>query len=87
MKKIPLRMCVVCREMKPKKELIRVVSNENGEIVLDESGKANGRGAYVCNGECVKQLEKRKSFERALNSQLSCGLVDKIKEKVDECKK
>jgi len=66
MKKIPQRMCVVCREMKPKKELIRVVLNESGEIVLDETGRANGRGAYVCNGECIEQLEKRKSLLKRL---------------------
>ena len=82
MKKIPLRMCVVCREMKPKKELIRVVLNEKGEIVLYETGKANGRGAYVCSGECVDALEKRKSFERALSGKLQDGLVEKIKDKV-----
>lgn len=84
MKKIPLRMCVVCREMKPKKDLIRVVSNGDGQIVLDETGKMNGRGAYVCKGDCVSSLEKRKSFERALNNPLSEGLVDKIKEKINE---
>jgi len=83
MKKIPQRMCVVCREMKPKKELIRVVLNESGEIVLDETGRANGRGAYVCNGECIEQLEKRKSFERALSGRLQDGLVEKIKDKVN----
>lgn len=83
MKKTPLRMCVVCREMKPKKELIRVVVGETGEIVLDETGKAGGRGAYVCLGECVNSLEKRKSFERALSCKLQDGLVDKIKDKVN----
>ena len=82
MKKVPLRMCVVCREMKPKKDLIRVVVGNDGKIVLDETGRANGRGAYVCKGECVNSLEKRKSFERALSSSLSDGLVDKIKEKL-----
>lgn len=84
MKKVPMRMCVVCREMKPKKDLIRVVLNADGEIILDETGKMNGRGAYVCKGECVQNFEKRKSFERALNGQLSEGLAQKIKEKANE---
>ena len=85
MKKVPLRMCVVCREMKPKADLIRVVTDENGEIILDETGKKNGRGAYVCKGQCVESVEKRKSFERALSAKLSTGLVEKIKDKVNSC--
>lgn len=84
MKKVPMRMCVVCREMKLKKELIRVVTDEDGKIILDETGKMNGRGAYVCKGECVEDLEKRKSFERALGATLSDGLVEKIKGKINE---
>ena len=76
-------MCVVCREMKPKKELIRVVLDETGEVVLDETGKAGGRGAYVCSGDCINQLEKRRSFERALSGKLQDGLVEKIKDKVN----
>ena len=48
MKKVPMRMCVACREMKPKKELIRVVRTPEGEIVADETGRKNGRGAYLC---------------------------------------
>lgn len=87
MKKIPLRMCVVCREMKPKADLIRVVLNEQGEIVLDETGKQNGRGAYVCKGDCVLSLEKRKAFERALSGKLGDGLISQIKENIDGCKK
>ena len=52
-KKIPMRMCVACREMKPKKDLIRVVKTADG-IRLDKTGKLAGRGAYVCNDkECV----------------------------------
>ena len=84
MKKIPMRMCVVCREMKPKRELIRVVTDGNGKIILDETGKLNGRGAYVCKGACVDSLEKRKGFERALGAVLSDGLIDQIKGKLDE---
>lgn len=76
-------MCVVCREMKPKKDLIRVVVADDGKIIVDETGKLNGRGAYVCKSDCVESLEKRKSFERALGGQLSDGLMEKIKEKIN----
>jgi predicted RNA-binding protein YlxR (DUF448 family) len=83
MKKVPMRMCVVCREMKPKKDLIRVV-NSTGEIVLDETGKASGRGAYVCKSDCIENLQKRKSFERALGGQTTEELIFKIKELKDD---
>ena len=56
-KKIPMRMCIGCREMKPKRELIRVVKTSEGEIKLDTTGKVNGRGAYVCGSiDCLKKL-------------------------------
>ena len=59
MKKIPLRTCVGCKEVKPKKELIRVVKQSDGKIMLDFTGKANGRGAYLCpNADCLAQAIK-----------------------------
>ena len=65
-KKIPLRKCTGCNEMKPKKELIRVLKTTEAEIVLDKTGKKNGRGAYLCNSlECFKQARKTKNFARA----------------------
>lgn len=79
MKKVPMRMCVVCRNMMPKKDLIRVIQ-ENGEIILDETGKAGGRGAYVCKSNCIDNLQKRKSFERALGGKTNDELILKIKE-------
>lgn len=64
-KKIPMRQCVGCREMKPKKELIRVVKSPQGEISLDFRGKAPGRGAYLCpSGACLKKAIKSKALER-----------------------
>ena len=58
-KKIPTRMCIACREMKPKSEMTRVVKNADGEIFSDPTGKAAGRGAYICaNPACLKMLEK-----------------------------
>lgn len=65
-KKIPLRQCTGCREMKPKKELIRVVRSPEGEISLDFKGKASGRGAYVCpDSSCLKKAVKARALERA----------------------
>jgi len=71
-KKIPLRMCLGCGEMKPKKELIRVVKSSEGEISLDLTGKKSGRGAYVCNSlECLKKARKTRRFEKAFSCQIS----------------
>lgn len=70
-KKIPLRQCLGCREMKPKKELIRVVRAPEGEISLDFKGRKSGRGAYVCpNGECLKRARKARALERAFSAQI-----------------
>lgn len=67
-KKIPMRQCLGCREMKPKKELIRVVRSPAGEVSLDFKGKAPGRGAYVCpDPACLKRAIKAKALERAFS--------------------
>lgn len=71
-KKIPMRMCVGCRQMFPKKELLRIVSNENGSLELDSTGKKNGRGAYICaKSDCLRQAVKQKQLQRALESELT----------------
>ena len=80
-KKIPLRMCAGCGEMKPKKELVRVVRapvkevdgvETGGEVSLDLTGRKPGRGAYVCrNPECLKKAQKARRFERALSETTS----------------
>ena len=71
-KKIPMRMCVGCREMKPKKELIRVVRSPEGEVSMDPVGKKPGRGAYVCRNEaCLKWAIKQRQLERQLEVQLT----------------
>ena len=70
-KKIPLRTCIACREEKPKRELLRVVKNAQGEIRLDFSGKLPGRGAYVCNSEaCIKRLAKYKLLNKAFSAEV-----------------
>jgi len=70
-RKTPLRMCVGCREMKPKKVLIRAVRSPQGEVSLDATGKKAGRGAYVCfNADCLKRALKQRQLDRALDAQL-----------------
>lgn len=71
-RKIPMRLCVGCREMKPKTELIRVVRSPEGEVSLDPTGKKAGRGAYCCvSAECLRRSLKQKQLDRALEAQLS----------------
>ncbi len=65
-KKIPMRMCVGCGEMKGKKEMMRVLKTPEGPIVLDMTGRKNGRGAYLCrNLDCLRKAEKNKGLERS----------------------
>ena len=71
-KKIPMRMCVGCREMKPKRELIRVVRSPEGEVSMDPVGKKPGRGAYVCRQEsCLTRAIKQKQLERQLEVRMT----------------
>ncbi len=80
-KKIPLRMCIACREMKPKKEMVRVVRNKEGEIFLDFSGKAAGRGAYLCNNrECVERLKKYKLLHKTFSADIPAEVYSRIEE-------
>lgn len=79
-KKIPMRTCIACKQEKPKKELIRVVKFGD-EISLDLTGKANGRGAYVCNDiACITKLKKNKLINRAFSCQVSEETYDRITE-------
>ncbi len=76
-KKIPMRQCLGCREMKPKKELIRVVKSPEGEISLDFRGKAPGRGAYLCpDANCLKRAIKSKALERGFETQIPKEIYD-----------
>lgn len=66
-KKIPLRKCIGCNEMKSKKEMLRILRTTDDEIILDTTGRKNGRGAYLCfSGECLKKAVKSKGLERSL---------------------
>jgi len=70
-RKIPMRMCVGCREMKPKMSLLRVVKPQEGDAHIDRTGKAAGRGAYVCDSiECLKKAEKIRALDRALDTKI-----------------
>lgn len=74
-KKIPMRNCKGCDEMKPKKELIRIVKSPEGEISLDLTGKKNGRGAYICHSvECFKKVRKSKRLEK----EFECKIPDEV---------
>ena len=83
-KKIPMRQCLGCREMKPKKELIRVVRSPEGEIRLDFKGRANGRGAYVCpDAGCLKKAMRAKALERAFSCQIPQEVYDALNEQME----
>lgn len=78
-KKIPMRMCVACHEMKPKKELQRVVRSPEGVVSIDTTGKAPGRGAYVCrNVDCLKKARKSKALERKFEAAVSGETYDTL---------
>ena len=76
-------MCTGCGEMKPKRELCRVVKNKEGEIFLDLTGKKAGRGAYVCpNAECLKKARKSRRIERAFACQIPAEVYDRMEEEI-----
>ncbi len=78
-KKIPDRMCIACGEMKPKKELVRVTGDKEGNVAVDLRGKANGRGAYICRDPgCYAKARKGKKFEKALKMKIPDGVWDEL---------
>ena len=82
-KKIPMRQCVGCREMRPKKELVRVVKSPEGAISLDFRGKAPGRGAYLCpNSECLKRARKSRARERALDTAIPESVYEEMEKEM-----
>ncbi|MBR2442635.1 MAG: YlxR family protein [Clostridia bacterium] len=71
-KKIPMRMCIACKQMKPKGEMTRVVKNADGEIFPDPTGKAQGRGAYICGEEeCLKKLADKKLLHKCFSANVA----------------
>lgn len=80
-KKTPMRMCTGCGQMKPKKELVRVVKSPEQEISLDLAGRKPGRGAYVCKSiDCLRAARKARRFEKAF----SCKIPDEIYDRMEE---
>lgn len=78
-KKTPLRQCLGCREMKPKKELVRVVRSKEGAVSIDLKGKAPGRGAYVChNTDCLKKALRSKAIDRSLEVTVPPEIYDTL---------
>ena len=83
--KIPMRQCTGCREMKPKKELIRVVKSPEGEISVDFKGKKSGRGAYICPDEaCLKKSIKSKALERTLGVKIPEEIYESLTLQIGE---
>lgn len=83
MQKPKIRMCIVCRAQSDKKELLRIVKNKDGQIFVDKSGKANGRGAYVClDAACYGKLCKTKALNRAFKCNVPQEVYDKIGEEI-----
>ena len=84
MKKIPLRRCLGCFESKPKNELYRIVITTEGEIVLDKTGKKNGRGAYICsNKECLEKAIKAKRLEKEFETKISNEIYDELRKIIE----
>ena len=83
-RKIPMRMCVGCREMKEKRSLLRVVKSPEGAISFDRVGKAPGRGAYVCKSkECFERAVKQRQLERALETRIDEAVFTQLMEEID----
>ena len=83
-RKVPMRMCVGCREMKPKKELIRIVRSPEGEVHIDPSSKSAGRGAYVCaNPECLERAVKTRALERALEQKIDASIFETLRAELE----
>ena len=85
MKKVPLRQCIGCQEMKSKKEMLRVLKTAEDEIVLDATGRKNGRGAYLCfSKECLLKARKNKGLERSLKMAIPPAVYDSLEKELDE---
>ena len=84
MKKIPQRSCVICRQKKDKKELLRIVKNKENEVSIDETGKKEGRGAYICYSiECLDKAIKTKALKRVLDVDIDEKFYENIREGIN----
>lgn len=83
-KKVPLRMCIVCKESKPKRELVRIVKTDDG-FQIDRTGRMNGRGSYICNDtNCFEKLSKNKVLNKVFKSNISNDVYTQLKEQFFE---
>ena len=84
-KKIPMRKCVGCGEMKPKKELMRILRTQDGEFMTDTTGKKNGRGAYICRSlDCFKSAVKSRGLERSFKQEIPQDVYDRLEKEMGE---
>ena len=87
-KKIPLRQCIGCGEMKSKKEMLRILRTQEEEIILDATGRKNGRGAYICpNAECLKRAKKSKGLERSFKMKIEDEIYDSLTKEIENFEK
>lgn len=87
-RKVPLRKCTGCGEMKNKKEMIRVIKTPEDEIILDITGKKNGRGAYICNSTvCLQQAIRQKGLERSLKTAIPKEIYDSLLKQLENAEK
>ncbi len=83
-KRIPLRKCVGCQEEKSKNDLIRIIKTPKEEVLLDATGRKNGRGAYICpNQDCLTKAIKSKGLERSLKTAIPDEVLDSLKKEMD----
>ncbi len=84
-KKVPMRKCVGCQEMKSKKEMIRIIRTAENEFVLDATGKKNGRGAYLCpDRECLEKAVKNRGLERSFKQSIPDGVYESLEKEMME---
>ena len=87
-KKVPMRQCVGCAEMKSKKELLRIIKTPEEDVVLDATGRKNGRGAYICASvECLKKAQKTKGLERSLKTAIPAEIYQNLEEEMSKVAK
>lgn len=87
-KKVPMRQCVGCRELKNKKDLMRILRTPDNNVIFDDTGRMNGRGAYICPSvECLKKARKTKAIERSLDISIPDEVYDAIERQMSELDK
>lgn len=84
-RRVPLRTCIGCRTVRPKRELVRVVRTPEGAVELDTTGKRSGRGAYICPDEgCLDEATRARRWEKALGISPDSALIEKLKDRIRE---